>query len=61
MNATKIKYDEPFEVIEKQYYILMKQFAGGVAGRKEGGKFYIKVWSKHYLPLIDKLLNEQEL
>jgi hypothetical protein len=44
----EIKYNTPIEVTEKQYRKLMTECAGIVAGRKENGKYYIKVWLMKY-------------
>lgn len=40
----KIKHDEPFEVTEAQYKVLMRDHAGDLCGREENGKYFIKVW-----------------
>lgn len=53
----EIKYNQPFEVTEKQYHRLMSQCAGVVAGRKDAsGKYYIKVWIMSWLPEVKKVI-----
>jgi len=52
-----IQYDTPVEVTEKQYRELTNKFSGIIAGRKEDGKFYIKLWMMKYKFLIEEILN----
>lgn len=51
MEKLKIEYDQQFEVTKEEYKFLMDKFAGIVAGREEGEKFYCKVllfkYAKH--------------
>jgi predicted RNase H-like HicB family nuclease len=53
-----LKYNEPIEVTEKQYWACIKSFPGVIAHRHdlETKKFYIKVWAMKYAPLIQSLL-----
>jgi hypothetical protein len=51
-----IKYDQPIEVSEKLYRIIMTEFAGVVAGRQNNGKYYIKVWVMKYSDMIEQLI-----
>lgn len=51
-----IEYDKPIEVNEVQYNHIMHRYSGIVAGRKEGGKFFIKVWFMKYAHLIQTSL-----
>ena len=50
-----IKYDTPFEVSEKQYNLLMSKCDGWVAGREDGGKFFIKVWLMKQVEYIKRI------
>lgn len=52
----EILYDQPFEVTAKQYTMLMARFQQVVAGRTEGGKYFIKVWVMSYVPQIKRAL-----
>lgn len=52
----KIEYDTPIEVSKEQYQVLSTQFCGIVAHREEGGKYYIKVWVKGFIPQIEDFL-----
>ena len=52
-----IKYDEPFEVTEQQYNLLVYMFPGIIAHRKSEGKFFIKVWLTKYSEQIIRRLN----
>lgn len=56
MEHLNIVYDKPIEVTEKQYKKLMTSFSGIVAGRIEGGKYFIKVWLMSYVHHIEKFL-----
>ena len=53
----EIKYDIPIEVTEIQYRTLMDKFSGVVAGRKENGKYYIKVWFMKYAKYVKQYLD----
>ncbi len=57
----EIKYNVPFEVTEKQYNRLMVDCAGIVAGRKEKGKFFIKVWLMREVKEVQAILNMASL
>ncbi|HTD95137.1 MAG TPA: hypothetical protein VK644_15030 [Chitinophagaceae bacterium] len=50
----KIRYNIPIEVNRDQYRQLMRDFKAIVAGRKEEGKFFIKVWDPRFLGEITK-------
>ena len=39
-----LPYNTPVQVTDKQYNLLMSRFAGVVAGRIEGGKYFIMLW-----------------
>lgn len=52
----EIKYDVPFEVNEKQYNALVKHFDGILCHRKEGEKFFIKVWLMQHVKNIREVL-----
>lgn len=55
----EIKYDVPFEVTEKQYHKVMKEYGTLVAGRKdENGKYFIKVWFMKYAEKIKSTLSK---
>ncbi len=51
-----MEYNKPIEVTKKQYHSLMNNFGMVVAGRKEAGKFYIKIWLTKYSPQIKQYL-----
>ena len=38
----------------------MHKFSGIVAGREDGGKFYIKVWLMQYADLVAKILEAKQ-
>ena len=57
MDATAIKYNEPFEVTEKQYKALMKEADGIVAGQIKDGKHYIKIWLMKYKDFVIEVIN----
>jgi hypothetical protein len=46
----EILYDIPFEVSEKQYNAISKNYGGVAPHRKdqETGKFYVKLWFMSY-------------
>lgn len=45
MEGTKIKYDVPFEVTEKQYNAVMDKCSSFMCAKKdENGKYWVKVW-----------------
>lgn len=44
----------PIEVTAEQYRMIMVDYAGCAAGRKEDGKFYVKLWA-HSKYLMAKL------
>ena len=55
----KIKIDQEIEVTEAQYNHLVYVYSGAVASRIEGiwhRKFFVKVWSKRFLPSIQAYL-----
>lgn len=54
----ELHYDTPVEVTEKQYNLLMNKFSGIIAGRKEDGKYYIKLWMKKYKLVIEEFINK---
>ena len=54
MTIDDIQYDTPIEVNMSQYYNIMHRCNGIVAGRKAGGKFYIKVWLMKYVDQVVK-------
>lgn len=60
----KVKYNIPIEVPDQNTYnILMsesgkKGLAGIIAGRKENGKFYIKLMLIKYKQLVTEILEE---
>lgn len=56
MANIEIKYDTPIEVTEKQYKRLMNECSGIVAGRQEGGRFYIKVWAMRYVNYVRRII-----
>lgn len=43
-----IKYDTPYEVNERQYKALWKDWSWIVAFRVEDGKYFIKLWRLKY-------------
>ena len=53
----EIKYDTPIEVTPHQYRVLMNDARGSCAGKKEDGKFFIKVWAMEYIGQIKEFLN----
>ena len=53
-----IKYDVPIEVTKTQYEYIMRQFSQLVAGRIEGGKYYIKLWGMKYKDYLIKVLEQ---
>ena len=52
----EIKYNIPIEVSQTQYNRLMNECDGIVAGRKEDGKYYIKVWLMKYVNYVKDIL-----
>ena len=54
MKAEDIKYDTPIEVNMEQYYRLMGNCGGLIAGQKKAGKFYIKAWMMKQVDYIVK-------
>jgi len=55
----EIQYDKSIEVTESQYNACMSRLDGYVAGRKENGKFYIKIWFMKYKYLLEAILKKQ--
>lgn len=53
----EITYNTQIEVTENQYNKLMHDFSGAIAGRKEEGKYFIKVLLMAYVDRIKKVLN----
>ncbi len=53
----KIEWDKPIEVTKSQYEKAMVDFSTLIAGRKEGGKFYIKLWFMQYKTRLAILLH----
>jgi hypothetical protein len=58
MNETEIKYDTPIVVSQTQYNYLMNRYAGVVAGRFDGVKYYIKIWLMSYSKSILNYLKQ---
>lgn len=56
----EIKYNVPIEVDEVQYKRLMTKFSGIIAGRKDGNRYYIKVWLMKYAELVKEELNSNQ-
>lgn len=52
------KYDMPFEVTQRQYSAVMREYAGCVAGREHDGRFYLKIWIMQYARAIRSLISE---
>lgn len=58
---TSIKLDTPIAISKDQYNLLMRVFAGMVAGRKdENDQHFIKVWYKSAIPYVEKVINENQ-
>lgn len=53
----EVKYDTPIEVTEKQYTEITRLLAGCVASKKEGGKYYIKLWLMQFKLKLEHYLN----
>lgn len=53
----KIELDTPIEVSETQYYILMHNMQGVIAGRKDGDRYFIKCWLMRYKNIVEKIIN----
>jgi N-methylhydantoinase B/oxoprolinase/acetone carboxylase alpha subunit len=53
----EVKYNTPIEVTESQYNILMTDYSGIVAGRKEDGKFFVKCLIMKYANYVKKILS----
>ncbi len=52
-----IKYNEPFKVTPLQYQVIMNQYGGICAGRKdENGQLWCKLWTMKYRGLIEKVM-----
>jgi hypothetical protein len=51
-----IQYNQPIEVTVDQYELIRTRLAGGVATRKEGGKYFVKLWIIRYLPLLKEMI-----
>ena len=56
----EIKYNTPIEVNQKQYGICMSKHNGICAGRKEDGKYFIKVLLMKYAKEVAKDLKNNE-
>lgn len=56
MNKSEIKYDQEFEVSEAQYNVIMNDLSGTCAGRKDNGKFFVKLWVMSCKKYIEKAL-----
>lgn len=52
-----ITADMQFSVPKKHFEYIMHNWAGAVAGRIDGDKFYLKVWMMKYLSKIRTILN----
>ena len=53
---TKLEYDKPYEVSEKLYHSLIVIFAGIIAHREEGGKYWIKLWAIQYRKQLEEFI-----
>ena len=53
----RIKYDRPIEVSAQQHAYLSRTYAGTIAHRTEGERYYIKVWIMRYAKDIKTFLN----
>lgn len=53
-----LTYDTAIEVTRIQYDAVMNHYAGCVAGRQEGDKYFIKVWLMRHADGINSLLNK---
>ncbi len=53
----KLEYDIPEEVTEKQFRALIPRCGGIICGRKEGDKYFIKLWLTKYREHIKKIIN----
>lgn len=54
-----LQYDTPIEVTKRQYDIIMNDYAGTCFGREENGKYYIKLASRGFKKIIERILNTQ--
>lgn len=52
-----LKYNEPIEVTEKQYFFLTSMYSGLIVRRQEEGKYFIKLWVMQFKTEIEHLLN----
>lgn len=53
----KVKLDEKIEVTESQYNQIMGGLAGTCFGKKENGKFYIKLGISKYKKEVEMIVN----
>ena len=58
MKPIKIEYDQPIELTGGQYQIMVKHFSGIVCFRRDGIKYYMKVWFMKYAKQIEQVLNK---
>ena len=54
----KLTYNVPFEVTKDQFNLLLKNFPGAFAHRKNNDKYLIKLWSMRYKDQIEKILSD---
>lgn len=54
----EIQYNQPIEVTEAQYNRIMIHYSGICFGKKENGKFFIKLGMSKYKELIEKELSK---
>lgn len=59
---TKIEYDIPVEVNQKQYNAIRKDYGHVCAHRedRQNGKFYIKLWYTTYVDRVMLCLNNNQ-
>ena len=58
----ELKYDQPIEVSETAFNIIMNQLSGTCCGRKEdNGKYYIKPWMMGYINEIKNVIAQNSL
>lgn len=55
----EIKYNTQIEVEKPKYNILMTKLSGIVAGREDGGKYFIKVLVMKYANYVQQILNQK--
>ncbi len=58
-----IKYNEPYEITEKQYNEMRVKFAGIIAHKhdKENGKYYFYLWVTRHRKEVQKYLDDTKV